>query len=89
MDALVKAVAGGLVAFLLRLGGGVLGLGGVGLGKGVLPLDVVGQVLVLRQFGFQAAVLLGGGGLGVQFFHLAGKLGLQVGEALQVVARVA
>ena len=78
MDALVKAVAGGLVAFLLRLGGGVLGLGGVGLGKGVLPLDVVGQVLVLRQFGFQAAVLLGGGGLGVQFFHLAGKLGLQI-----------
>ena len=42
LDALVKAVAFGLVAFLLRLGGGVRGLGGIGLGKGVLPLDVVG-----------------------------------------------
>ena len=79
---------GGLVLLLPCLRCLMLCLGLVCLGKGVLPLGEVGEVLVLCEFGVQAAVAFGGFGLPAEFFGLAGKLGLQVGKAGEVFAGI-
>ena len=53
-----------------------------------LPLQIVRQLLAMRQFGLQFAVFFGGNGLFFQFFYLARQLALPIGQALQVFARV-
>ena len=53
-----------------------------------LPLQIVRQLLAVRQFGLQFAVFFGGNSLFFQFLHLARQLALPIGQALQVFARV-
>lgn len=67
----------------------VFGGGAVGGGKRVPPLGEVVMILRLVELGGEAAVAFGGGGLALEFFHLAAEFGLQIAEALEVFAGVA
>ena len=79
-------MGGGVVLLLLE----VLMLRGgfVGGGKGLLPLHVVEQILLLRKLAGEGLVALGSFGLFFELFNLAAKLALQIGEALQMLAGV-
>ena len=87
----------GLLGERLDLGGGVvllllealmLGGGFVGGGQRLLPLHIIEQVLLLRELAGEGLIALGGFGLFFQLFHLAAQFALQIGQALQMLARV-
>lgn len=68
---------------LLMSGGGF-----VGGGQRLLPLHIIEQVLLLRELAGEGLIALGGFGLFFQLFHLAAQFALQIGQALQMLARV-
>ena len=79
-------LGGGVVLLLLEalmLGGGF-----VGGGQRLLPLHIIEQVLLLRELAGEGLIALGGFGLFFQLFHLAAQFALQIGQALQMLARV-
>ena len=79
-------LSGGVVLLLLKalmLGGGF-----VGGGQRLLPLHIIEQVLLSGELAGEGLIALGGFGLFFQLFHLAAQFALQIGQALQMLARV-